>query len=530
LVRQYSGAPQADGIRASAGGSSGSHQWMTDGAKGRADGSLFAMLGAAFDGSAQHVGEDASARDSTSSQIGGDDSALHTLAPYDGNLSQHGRSSSAVSEHARRAQIGDGGGTGVGGAGGAWAAGGGRDPTWVSSPADLREQLDKAQQVLQHERASKHKLEHDLETLRLENAELRQQVEEVEAREPASQLEQDETVLKLQDELRLMRTEQRQSNGRAIILLGERDDAREQLHRIQRSLQEKELEHQEEARDLQRRLDSETQRLAAESARLCAQLEQAMAAKQSSALGARESEASQEKEKEMMASELALLRQGIKDSSAALAASRQREADLSEAIARVRDEMQMAREGMEAVMKRDAAKELEVENLKRALAMVGDERDVLKSELHSQQLKQQSEMDDALQELHEASEEASRAKEELAQVCATRDRLSSQVAALTRSVDSLDSLKREAERDIEAKENEIVRLGQEVHVLQDQSKAAAEAARDELALTLDSLSKARQQLAACEKEILDLHVASGSKVAELSRGMFFCRVGRVVCV
>ena len=244
-----------------------------------------------------------------------------------------------------------------------------------------------------------------------------------------------------------------------------------------------------------------------------------MAAKTPS--GARESEASLEKEKEMeiLTNELALLRQGMKDSSAALASARQREADLSETIAKVRDEMQVAREGMEAVMRRDAVKELEVENLKRDLAMVGDERDVLKEELHRQQLQQQYDMDDALQELHEAGEEATRAKEELAQVSAVRDRLSSQVAELTRVVDGLDSLKREAERDIEAKENEILRLGHEVDRLQEQGKAAAEAAREELSQTLDSLANVRQQLSASEKENSEQHASTYSKISALKRAL-----------
>ena len=40
-------------------------------------------------------------------------------------------------------------------------------------------QLDKAQIVLQHERASRHKLEHELECLRLENADLLVTLQEV---------------------------------------------------------------------------------------------------------------------------------------------------------------------------------------------------------------------------------------------------------------------------------------------------------------------------------------------------------------
>jgi chromosome segregation ATPase len=332
--------------------------------------------------------------------------------------------------------------------------------------------------------------------------------------------------MNLQEELRLMRMEQWQSNGRAMVLIVERDEAREQLSNLEKLFQEKELEHekevrvhQEEVAELQRRLDTETQRLVSESVRLCAQLERAMAAKKSS--GASESEASQEKEKEMeiLTNELALLRQGMKDSSAALAGARQRESDLSETIAKVRDEMQVAREGMEAVMRRDAVKELEVENLKRDLAMVGDERDVLKEELHRQQLQQQYDMDDALQELHEAGEAATRAKEELVQVSAARDRLSSQVAELTRVVDGLESLKREAERDIEAKENEILRLGHEVDRLQEQGKAAAEAAREELAQTLESLAKVRQQLSANEKENSEQHASAYNKISQLQRAL-----------
>jgi DNA repair exonuclease SbcCD ATPase subunit len=336
----------------------------------------------------------------------------------------------------------------------------------------------------------------------------------------------DESVMNLQEELRLMRMEQWQSNGRALVLIVERDEAREQLSNLEKLFREKELEHEEEVRvhqeevaELQRRLDTETQRLVSESVRLCAQLERAMAAKKPS--GASESEASQEKEKEMdiLTNELALLRKGMKDSSAALAGARQREADLSETIAKVRDEMQVAREGMEAVMRRDAVKELEVENLKRDLAMVGDERDVLKEELHRQQLQQQYDMDDALQELHEAGEEATRAKEELVQVSAARDRLSSQVAELTRVVDGLESLKREAERDIEAKENEILRLGHEVDRLQEQGKAAAEAAREELSQTLDSLAKVRQQLSQSEKENSEQHALAYSKISEFKRAL-----------
>ena len=40
-------------------------------------------------------------------------------------------------------------------------------------------QLDKAQIILQHERASRHKLEHELECLRLENADLLATLQEV---------------------------------------------------------------------------------------------------------------------------------------------------------------------------------------------------------------------------------------------------------------------------------------------------------------------------------------------------------------
>ena len=55
LVRQYSGAPQAEGRRPS-NTSSSSQQWLTEGAKARADGSLFAMLGMNFSKSPLYSG------------------------------------------------------------------------------------------------------------------------------------------------------------------------------------------------------------------------------------------------------------------------------------------------------------------------------------------------------------------------------------------------------------------------------------------------------------------------------------------
>jgi len=87
-------------------------------------------------------------------QIGADDSAMHALPAYEHFVPLgHGRSSSTVSVHARRAQIdsgGEGGGGGAGGAGerggveggGGWGAGG-RETKWNSTPGDLREQVRK---------------------------------------------------------------------------------------------------------------------------------------------------------------------------------------------------------------------------------------------------------------------------------------------------------------------------------------------------------------------------------------------------
>jgi chromosome segregation ATPase len=203
---------------------------------------------------------------------------------------------------------------------------------------------------------------------------------------------------------------------------------------------------------------------------------------------------------EDMRKELEFLRSSMKEASRNLAAARKREALLSDTVAQIREQMQVAREGMETVMKRDAAKQLELENLQRSMAMLGDERDVLKSELHRQQQQQQTEMDDALQELHEASEEATRAKAQSTEAAAARETLSAQLALLTRDLESLESGKREAARDVEAKEIEIQRLGLEVRDLQEQSAATSAAARDELALTLESLSKTRQSLSASQKE------------------------------
>jgi hypothetical protein len=78
-------------------------------------------------------------------QIGADDSAMHALPAYEHFVPLgHGRSSSTVSVHARRAQIdsgGEGGGGGAGGAGGGGGGGaGGRETKWNSTPGDLREQ------------------------------------------------------------------------------------------------------------------------------------------------------------------------------------------------------------------------------------------------------------------------------------------------------------------------------------------------------------------------------------------------------
>ena len=78
-------------------------------------------------------------------QIGADDSAMHALPAYEHFVPLgHGRSSSTVSVHARRAQIdsgGEGGGGGAGWAGGGGGGGaGGRETKWNSTPGDLREQ------------------------------------------------------------------------------------------------------------------------------------------------------------------------------------------------------------------------------------------------------------------------------------------------------------------------------------------------------------------------------------------------------
>jgi hypothetical protein len=88
-------------------------------------------------------------------QIGADDSAMRALPAYEHFVPVgHGRSSSTVSVHARRAQIdsggegagggaggagGGGGGEGGGGGGGGGGAGG-RETKWNSTPGDLREQ------------------------------------------------------------------------------------------------------------------------------------------------------------------------------------------------------------------------------------------------------------------------------------------------------------------------------------------------------------------------------------------------------
>ena len=81
------------------------------------------------------------------SEIGADDSAIYALPAYEGVVPLgHGSSSSgsAVSVHARRAQIdsgGEGGGGGAGWAGGGGGGGaGGRETKWNSTPGDLREQ------------------------------------------------------------------------------------------------------------------------------------------------------------------------------------------------------------------------------------------------------------------------------------------------------------------------------------------------------------------------------------------------------
>ena len=59
------------------------------------------------------------------------------------------------------------------------------------------------------------------------------------------------------------------------MLLNERDDAREQLARALWRADVSKSENQAHVTQLQKRLDSETQRLVAESAKLCAQLEHA---------------------------------------------------------------------------------------------------------------------------------------------------------------------------------------------------------------------------------------------------------------
>ena len=179
-----------------------------------------------------------------------------------------------------------------------------------------------------------------------------------------------------------------------------------------------------------------------------------------------------------------------------LEAAHSRESELAHAVADLRNQLVAAREGMEAVVRREAASLLELEALQRAMAMVGDERDVLKSELHKQQQQQRTEMDDALQELHEASEDASRAKLEAAEAAAELERVSARLAAVSLQVETSDSARREAEGLVEAKEQEIARLELEVRALQEQSASSSAAARDEMTVTLDTLLQTRQVCAA----------------------------------
>jgi hypothetical protein len=158
FVRQYGGP-----ARPSSGVSSGGAQsWLAEGAKARRatpeSGLFLSLLGG------QAHEPSTAAADSRDPGAKRRDFADHrALSPYEGANALHGRISSIVSEHARRA-LQD--------------TPGSRPPQRDDSAKleALQEQLDKAERDLEQERASKQALELDLASLQRDNAELEQQV------------------------------------------------------------------------------------------------------------------------------------------------------------------------------------------------------------------------------------------------------------------------------------------------------------------------------------------------------------------
>ena len=119
---------------------------------------------------------------------------------------------------------------------------------------DLHAQKQLAAQELDAERARYGMLAQQVELMRSENSTLLEQVRE--GRQQASQEEQEGKIAHLEDALRLLRIEQRHGNGRAMVLMSERDDALQRLAEAERALrlsEERELATTRE-REQERRL------------------------------------------------------------------------------------------------------------------------------------------------------------------------------------------------------------------------------------------------------------------------------------
>ena len=120
---------------------------------------------------------------------------------------------------------------------------------------DLHAQKQLAAQELDAERARYGMLAQQVESLQSENSTLLEQVRG--GRQQASQEEQEGKIAHLEDALRLLRIEQRHGNGRAMVLMSERDDALQRLAEAERALRLSEERELANTRDREREREQE---------------------------------------------------------------------------------------------------------------------------------------------------------------------------------------------------------------------------------------------------------------------------------